>query len=259
VPHTDKPEPVDAEAKRESLSYGGRIDALPPAFFLAVHLIGFLLGAFFAYRAFEGTAHLMGWGFSLHVLADLVYMPTTWTGQLSCLPTPFRRSLTWSPSCCCLWRQHKVSDCDSRVAKWPQCRRRGDVCAARAQRGASHTGLVAGRGQTAGRPVRTDQVNPRPSYRFERAVIQVGRPYLGYLDHNDHFAQSFKVRDGADHVIRPGENVSIPFNSAGEYPYICTYPCSGHEGEGRRRCASTLAPHAPLLSHVGGQRLCMHI
>jgi hypothetical protein len=84
VPHADKPEPVDAEAKRESLSYGGCIDALPPAFFLAVHVIGFLLGAFFAYRAFEGTAHLMGWGFSLHVLADLVYMTyhLNWTAFL---------------------------------------------------------------------------------------------------------------------------------------------------------------------------------
>ena len=44
------------------------------AFFLAVHLIGFLLGAFFAYRAFEGSASLMGWGFSLYALAELVYM-----------------------------------------------------------------------------------------------------------------------------------------------------------------------------------------
>src|SRR5438045_7422525 len=57
-----------------NMPYGSFINALPPAFFLAVHLIGFLVGAFFAYRAFEGSASLMGWGFSLYALAELVYM-----------------------------------------------------------------------------------------------------------------------------------------------------------------------------------------
>ena len=56
------------------MPYGAFINTLPPAFFLAVHLIGFLLGALFAYRAFEGTARLMGLGFSLYALAELVYM-----------------------------------------------------------------------------------------------------------------------------------------------------------------------------------------
>ena len=56
------------------MPYGSFINALPPAFFLGVHLIGFLVGAFFAYRAFEGSASLMGWGFSLYALAELVYM-----------------------------------------------------------------------------------------------------------------------------------------------------------------------------------------
>ena len=56
------------------MPYGAFINTLPPAFFLAVHLIGFLLGAFFAYRAFEGSASLMGWGFTLYALAELVYM-----------------------------------------------------------------------------------------------------------------------------------------------------------------------------------------
>ena len=56
------------------MPYGAFINTLPPAFFLAVHLIGFLVGAFFAYRAFERTAGLLGWGFSLYALAELVYM-----------------------------------------------------------------------------------------------------------------------------------------------------------------------------------------
>jgi hypothetical protein len=56
------------------MPYGAFINSLPPTFFLAVHLIGFLLGVFFAYRAFAGTASLMGWAFSLYALAELVYM-----------------------------------------------------------------------------------------------------------------------------------------------------------------------------------------
>ena len=56
------------------MPYGAFINTLPPAFFLAVHLIGFLVGAFFAYRAFEGTAGLMGWGFILYAIAELCYM-----------------------------------------------------------------------------------------------------------------------------------------------------------------------------------------
>ena len=56
------------------MPYGAFINALPPAFFLAVHLIGFLVGAFFAYRAFERMAAPLGWGFSLYALAELVYM-----------------------------------------------------------------------------------------------------------------------------------------------------------------------------------------
>ena len=52
------------------MPYGAFINAVPPGFFLAVHLIG----SFFAYRTFERTAALLGWGFSLYALAELVYM-----------------------------------------------------------------------------------------------------------------------------------------------------------------------------------------
>jgi hypothetical protein len=56
------------------MPYGAFINSLPPAFFLAVHLVGFLLGVFFAYRAFGGTASIIGWAFGLYALAELVYM-----------------------------------------------------------------------------------------------------------------------------------------------------------------------------------------
>ncbi len=56
------------------MPFGGFINALPPAFFLLVHLIAFLVGAFFAYRALNGGAQKLGWGFVLYAIAELVYM-----------------------------------------------------------------------------------------------------------------------------------------------------------------------------------------
>ncbi|HEX8968235.1 MAG TPA: hypothetical protein VF937_10160 [Chloroflexota bacterium] len=53
---------------------GGFLNAFPPAFFLAVHLLAFLIGAFFASRAFGAEARLVGWGFLLFAIAELVYM-----------------------------------------------------------------------------------------------------------------------------------------------------------------------------------------
>ncbi len=56
------------------MPFGSFLNAFPPAFFLVVHLVAFLIGAFFAYRAFEGSAAALGWGFTLYAVAELVYM-----------------------------------------------------------------------------------------------------------------------------------------------------------------------------------------
>ncbi len=53
---------------------GGFINNFPPAVFLLVHLVAFLVGAVFAYRAFNGAAQLLGWGFTLYAIAEIVYM-----------------------------------------------------------------------------------------------------------------------------------------------------------------------------------------
>jgi hypothetical protein len=93
-------EPVDAEAKRVLChTVGVSMHFRPP------RSGGALERAFFAYRTFEGAANLVGWGFSLYVLADLVCVTCHPDWTVFCLPTPFRMSLIWSPSCCCLWRQ----------------------------------------------------------------------------------------------------------------------------------------------------------
>lgn len=56
------------------MPFGGFINQLPPAFFLLVHLIAFLVGAFFAYRAMNANARTLGWGFALYAVAELIYM-----------------------------------------------------------------------------------------------------------------------------------------------------------------------------------------
>ncbi|HEX5505388.1 MAG TPA: hypothetical protein VFW96_22410 [Thermomicrobiales bacterium] len=53
---------------------GSSINALPPAFFLLVHLVAFIIAAFFAYRSFEADASILAWAFILYALAEICYM-----------------------------------------------------------------------------------------------------------------------------------------------------------------------------------------
>lgn len=50
------------------------INQFPWGFFLIVHIALFAVGAFFALRAFESGAGVMGWGFALFALAEICYM-----------------------------------------------------------------------------------------------------------------------------------------------------------------------------------------
>jgi hypothetical protein len=56
------------------MPFGSFLNAFPPAFFMVVHLSAFALGAYFAYRAYESGAGLLGTAFSLFGLAELSYM-----------------------------------------------------------------------------------------------------------------------------------------------------------------------------------------
>jgi hypothetical protein len=56
------------------MPYGTWVNELPTGFFLLVHLTAFAVGAFFAYRSFEGAKSVLGWGFLLYALAEVVYM-----------------------------------------------------------------------------------------------------------------------------------------------------------------------------------------
>ena len=56
------------------MPYGDFVNSFPPSVFLAVHLTAFLVGAFLAYRSFEGQLRLAGIGFALFALAEISYM-----------------------------------------------------------------------------------------------------------------------------------------------------------------------------------------
>jgi hypothetical protein len=47
---------------------------LPWWFFMVVHVALFIVGAYFALRAFEHRESLFGWGFALFAIAEISYM-----------------------------------------------------------------------------------------------------------------------------------------------------------------------------------------
>ncbi|HET7520856.1 MAG TPA: hypothetical protein VFK61_04870 [Candidatus Limnocylindria bacterium] len=53
---------------------GDFVNNIPAWGFLLIHLVAFVIGAYFAWRSFEGGASTLGWAFSLYALAEIVYM-----------------------------------------------------------------------------------------------------------------------------------------------------------------------------------------
>ncbi len=56
------------------MPFGDFVNNIPPIGFLAVHVVLFLAGAYFAWRSFGAGVPLLGWGFSLFALAEISYM-----------------------------------------------------------------------------------------------------------------------------------------------------------------------------------------
>jgi hypothetical protein len=56
------------------MPYGDWVNELPTAFFLVVHIAAFAVGAGFAWVAFKRELGVLGSGFALYALAELVYM-----------------------------------------------------------------------------------------------------------------------------------------------------------------------------------------
>ena len=57
-----------------TLPIGDFVNSIPPIGFLAIHIVLFLIGAYFAWRSFGANASTLGWAFSLFALAEISYM-----------------------------------------------------------------------------------------------------------------------------------------------------------------------------------------
>jgi hypothetical protein len=55
------------------MPFGTFINAIPAPVFMAIHLVAFLIGAYFARRAFAANAGDLGWAFTLYALAEVSY------------------------------------------------------------------------------------------------------------------------------------------------------------------------------------------
>ena len=53
---------------------GTFVNQIPPALFLLIHAVLFLVGAYLAWRSFGVGRQTMGWGFVLFALAEISYM-----------------------------------------------------------------------------------------------------------------------------------------------------------------------------------------
>jgi plastocyanin len=75
-----------------------------------------------------------------------------------------------------------------------------------------------------GEPIRTNAVTMPRSYRFAPEVIQVPAGTAVTWRNQDNFTHSVRLRDGSepDHVVKPGERVTITFTQPGEYRYDCS-------------------------------------
>ena len=56
------------------MPFGDFVNNIPPIGFLAIHVLLFLAGAYFAWRSFGAGSSMLGWAFSLFALAEISYM-----------------------------------------------------------------------------------------------------------------------------------------------------------------------------------------
>jgi hypothetical protein len=56
------------------MPFGDFVNQIPAPVFLGIHLVAFLIGAYFAWRSFGVGSTLLGAAFSLFALAEISYM-----------------------------------------------------------------------------------------------------------------------------------------------------------------------------------------
>ena len=83
--------------------------------------------------------------------------------------------------------------------------------------------LAAGCGGSApSTPVATTHVSMAKSYRFSPKVIKVDTGSTVTWTNDDNFTHTVKVVGQDDHEVGRGDSVSIAFERAGTYHYVCT-------------------------------------
>jgi plastocyanin len=77
-----------------------------------------------------------------------------------------------------------------------------------------------GTGSTA--PVATTAVSMAKSYRFDPKTIEINAGQTVTWTNDDNFTHTVKVDGMDDHKVGRGDRVSIRFDNAGTYHYVCT-------------------------------------
>ena len=90
---------------------------------------------------------------------------------------------------------------------------------------------VAGCGGSDSGPVATTQVSMAKSYRFSPKVIDVHAGSTVTWTNDDNFTHTVKVDGQEDHKVGRGKSVSITFDQAGTYHFVCTLHSRDMDGE----------------------------
>ena len=80
-------------------------------------------------------------------------------------------------------------------------------------------------------PVATTHVSMAKSYRFSPKVIEVNAGSTVTWTNDDNFTHTVKVDGQDDHEVGRGDSVSITFDRAGTYHYVCTLHSQDMDGE----------------------------
>jgi plastocyanin len=77
-----------------------------------------------------------------------------------------------------------------------------------------------GSGET--EPVATTEVKMVKSYRFDPETIEIRAGQTVTWTNDDNFTHTVEVEGQGDHKVDRGDSVSITFDRAGTYDYVCT-------------------------------------
>jgi len=80
-------------------------------------------------------------------------------------------------------------------------------------------------------PVATTEVTMAKSYRFEPKQIQIQAGDTVTWTNDDNFTHTVQVDGQEDHRVDRGDSVSLTFDKAGTYHYVCTLHRRDMEGE----------------------------